>query len=96
MGTIGGVSLANNDPAADIPAAVLALARTVVTTSARSQQTNSQLQLRDRARQGRDHHLGEPSGAQARRLHEVQKTRPSRYAIVGVFVADFGRACGLR
>jgi len=56
MGTIGG-SLANNDPAADYPAAVLALGATVVTKRA------AYMKFRNPA---------------------------SRYAIVGVFVADFG------
>ena len=57
-GTIGG-SLANNDPAADYPAAVLALGATIVTNK-REIAAEALLQgaVRDRAGGGRDHHQG--------------------------------------
>ena len=73
MGTIGG-SLANSDPAADYPAAVLGLGATI-TTNKRKIEADKYLQgpVRDRARAGRAHHLGVVPGAQARGLHEVQE-----------------------
>ena len=57
-GTIGG-SLANNDPAADYPAAVLALGATV----------------RDRAWRRRDHHRYQLSGSKKSRVREVSQSR---------------------
>ena len=58
MGTLGG-SLANSDPAADYPAAVLGLGATI-TTNKRKIEADKFFKglLRDRARAGRAHHLG--------------------------------------
>ncbi len=73
MGTIGG-SLANNDPAADYPAAVLGLGATITTNKRKIEADKFFKGLyRDRARAGRAHHLGDVPGAEARGLHEVQE-----------------------
>ncbi len=70
-GTIGG-SLANNDPAADYPAAALALGATIVTNK-RSLTADAFLQgpVRDRARAGRAHHQGPLPGSREGGLREV-------------------------
>ncbi len=79
MGTIGG-SLANNDPAADYPAGVLGLGATVV--------TNKRKIAADEFFKG----MYETAlGKGAKRAAYMKFKNPaSRYAIVGVFVADFG------
>ena len=65
-GTIGG-SIANNDPAADYPAAVLGLGATIKTnTRTIAGRRVLHRHVRDGARTGRDHHRGElPGAAQA-------------------------------
>lgn len=88
QGTIGG-SLANNDPAADWPAALLALDGVVITDRRRIVAADFLLGLFTTAL--------EPGEL----IHSVEFTRPtrgayvkfkhpaSRFALVGVFVADF-------
>ncbi len=92
-GTIGG-SLANNDPAADYPAAVLALGATIV--------TNAREIAADRFFRG----MFETALAPGELITAVKFPQPlaagyakaqnaaSRYALVGVFVAKF--ASGVR
>jgi carbon-monoxide dehydrogenase medium subunit len=89
MGTMGG-SVANADPAADYPSAVLALNATVVTNRG--------------SHQGEDFFQGmfttalEPGEIITRFLYPIPQRAgyqkfpnpASRYAMVGVFVADFG------
>ena len=92
-GTIGG-SLANNDPAADYPAAVLALGATVMT-----EQTGDPgravlpRHVRDCAGAGRVDHCGEISLPIAAGYAKMPNAA-SRFALVGVFVAKF--ATGVR
>jgi carbon-monoxide dehydrogenase medium subunit len=87
MGTIGG-SIANNDPAADYPAALLGLNATVVTTSRRIPAPKFFENLYQTA-------LGEQELVKAvefpaaRRAAYVKFRHPaSRFALVGVFVAE--------
>ena len=85
-GTIGG-SLANNDPAADYPAAALALGATIKTTAARSRPTTSS---RACSQQRWSRASSSPrwnSRLPRRRPIEKFRNPASRYAIVGVFVA---------
>ena len=86
-GTIGG-SVANNDPAADYPAAVLALGATIVTDTRRSPPTQFFRGMFETALEP-----GEiitavsfpmPSAAGYAKI----QTPASRYALVGVFVAS--------
>ena len=71
-GTIGG-SLANNDPAADYPAAVLALGATIHTDQRTIAADDFFKGLyADRAQRRRGHHRGELPGAREGRLAEVQ------------------------
>ena len=71
MGTIGG-SLANNDPAADYPAAVLGLGATITTNKRKIAADKFFKGLYETALEARrDDHLGFLPGAQARRLREV-------------------------
>ncbi len=72
MGTLGG-SIANNDPAADYPAAVLALNATITTNKGKHEADKFFKGLYETPQAGRDHHFGELPGTQARRVHEVQK-----------------------
>ena len=73
MGTCGG-SIANNDPAADYPAAVLALNATITTNKGKHEADKFFKGMFDTAlKDGRDHHLGHLPGAQARGLHQVQE-----------------------
>jgi carbon-monoxide dehydrogenase medium subunit len=89
LGTLGG-SLANSDPAADYPAAVLALNATVV--------TNKRKIAGDQFFRGLYETALEPGelitavSFQAPRRGAYMKFRnpASRFAIVGVYVADFG------
>ncbi len=93
-GTIGG-SIANNDPAADYPAAVVALNATVRTNKREIAADNFFTGLFETA-------LGEGEIVTAVRFPKVAqanyqkfKNPASRYAIVGVFVAqDPGRGAG--
>ncbi len=89
MGTIGG-SLANSDPAADYPAAVLALNGTVV--------TNKRKIAADQFFKGLYETALEPGELITAVVFQVPKrgaymkfrNPASRFALVGVYVADFG------
>ena len=89
MGTCGG-SIANNDPAADYPAAVLALGATVITNKRKLSAEEFFKGMFTTA-------LGEGEIITAvafpvpkRAAYTKFKNQASRFAIVGVFVADFG------
>ena len=93
-GTIGG-SLANNDPAADYPAAVLALGATIKTNKRVDQggSISSSGMFTTALEQGEIITAVEfpvPEKAAYEKFHNPA----SRYAIVGVFVAK--TACGVR
>ena len=86
-GTIGG-SLANNDPAADYPAAALALGATIVTNKREiAGGAIFQGPVRDRARRRRDHHGRSSSRSPSKAAYQKFRNPASRYAMVGVFVA---------
>ena len=88
-GTIGG-SIANNDPAADYPAAVVALNATCAPTSARSRPTIS-LPACSRPRSNRARSSPRCASRKSRSANYQKFRNPaSRYAIVGVFVAKTG------
>src|SRR6267143_331971 len=89
MGTIGG-SLANNDPAADYPAAVLALSATVATNKRKIAADEFFKGMYETALQ-KGEIITSVSFPVPKRAAYMKFTNPtSRYAIVGVFVADFG------
>ena len=74
-GTIGG-SVANNDPAADYPAAVLALGAKIVTEQARDRRRRFLPgPVHDRARAGRAHRAHRLPGAEARGVREIRASR---------------------
>ena len=86
-GTIGG-SVANNDPAADYPAALLALGATVVTTSREIAADDFFTAMFETALEEgeiiREIHFPKPKRA----AYSKFPNPASRYAIVGVFVAE--------
>jgi carbon-monoxide dehydrogenase medium subunit len=89
MGTIGG-SIANNDPAADYPAALLAMNAIVVTTSRRIAAEDFFRDLYGTALAA-DELVKAVEFPAARRAAYVKFRHPaSRFALVGVFVADTG------
>ena len=89
MGTIGG-SLANNDPAADYPAAVLALGATVVTNKRKIEADKFFKGLYETALEPGELVTSVVFPAPKRAAYQKFKNPASRFAIVGVFVADFG------
>jgi carbon-monoxide dehydrogenase medium subunit len=91
MGTIGG-SLANNDPAADYPAAALGLGATIVTNK-RKLSAEEFFKGMFATALGADEIITAVSfPAPKRAAYTKFKNPASRFAIVGVFVADFGNA----
>jgi carbon-monoxide dehydrogenase medium subunit len=89
MGTLGG-SVANNDPAADYPSAVLALDATVITDRRRIAADAFFLGMFQTALEP-DELITAIEFKVPRRAAYVKYRHPaSRYAIVGVYVADFG------
>ena len=89
MGTIGG-SLANNDPAADYPAGVLGLGATIVTNKRKIGADDFFKDLYETAL-GKGEIITSVSFPIPKRAAYMKFKNPaSRYAIVGVFVADFG------
>src|SRR6266498_1762107 len=89
MGTIGG-SLANNDPAADYPAGVLGLGATIVTNKRKIAADDFFKGLYETAL-GKSEIITQVSFPIPKRAAYMKFKNPaSRYAIVGVFVADFG------
>ena len=89
-GTIGG-SIANNDPAADYPAACLALGATIITTSRKILAEKFFRGLFETAL-GKSEIIIAVSFPIPKRAGYAKFPNPaSRFALVGVFVADFGK-----
>jgi len=89
MGTIGG-SVANNDPAADYPAGLLALGATVVTNRRRILADDFFTGMFETALESGEIVTAVSFPVPTRAAYMKFKNPASRYAIVGVFVADFG------
>jgi carbon-monoxide dehydrogenase medium subunit len=89
MGTIGG-SLANNDPAADYPAAVLGLGATIVTNKRKIEADKFFKGLYETALEPGELITSVSFPAPKRAAYTKFRNPASRFAIVGVFVADFG------
>ena len=89
MGTIGG-SLANNDPAADYPAAVLGLGATITTNKRKIEADKFFKGLYETALEPGELITAVTFPAPKRAAYMKFKNPASRFAMVGVFVADFG------
>ena len=89
MGTMGG-SLANSDPAADYPAAVLALGATITTNKRKIEADDFFKGLYETALEPGELITSVAFPAPKRAAYMKFKNPASRFAIVGVFVADFG------
>lgn len=89
MGTLGG-SVANNDPAADYPAAVLGLGATVTTSKRRIEADKFFTGMYETALEPGEIITAILFPVPKRAGYAKFKNPASRYAIVGVFVADFG------
>jgi len=89
MGTCGG-SIANNDPAADYPAAVLALNATIATNKGKHEADKFFKGLFETALKEGEIITSVTFQAPKRAAYMKFKNPASRFAIVGVFVADFG------
>ena len=89
MGTIGG-SLANDDPAADYPAAVLGLGATVTTNKRKIEADKFFKSLYETALEPAELITSVSFPVPKRAAYMKFKNPASRFAIVGVFVADFG------
>jgi len=89
MGTIGG-ALANSDPAADYPAAVLGLGATIVTNKRRIDGDAFFKGLYETALEAGELITAVEFPVPKRAAYMKFKNPASRFAIVGVFVADFG------
>ena len=89
MGTLGG-SLANNDPAADYPAAVLGLGATVVTNKRKIAADDFFKGMFETALQAGEIITAVSFPVPKRAAYTKFKNQASRFAIVGVFVADTG------
>jgi carbon-monoxide dehydrogenase medium subunit len=89
MGTIGG-SLANSDPAADYPAAVLALGATITTNKRKIEADKFFKGLYETALEPGELITQVAFPAPKRAAYMKFKNPASRFALVGVFVADFG------
>jgi carbon-monoxide dehydrogenase medium subunit len=89
MGTIGG-SLANNDPAADYPAAALGLGATITTNKRKIEADKFFKGLYETALEPGELITSVSFPAPKRAAYMKFKNPASRFAIVGVFVADFG------
>lgn len=87
MGTIGG-SLANNDPAADYSAAVLGLGATVVTNKRKIAADDFFKGMFETALQPGEIITAVSFPVPKRAAYTKFKNQASRFAIVGVFVAD--------
>jgi aerobic carbon-monoxide dehydrogenase medium subunit len=86
-GTIGG-SIANNDPAADYPAACLALGATIVTNKREIAADDFFTGLFETALEADEMILRVAFPAPGRAAYAKFRNPASRYAIVGVFVAE--------
>ena len=91
MGTLGG-SLANSDPAADYPAAVLGLGATITTNKRKIEADRFFTGLYETALEPGELITSVSFPAPKRAAYMKFKNPASRFAIVGVFVADFGSA----
>ena len=91
MGTMGG-SVANNDPAADYPAGVLALGATVITNKRKIEADKFFKGMYETALEQGEIITAISFPIPKRGAYMKFKNPASRYAIVGVFVADFGNA----
>jgi aerobic carbon-monoxide dehydrogenase medium subunit len=89
MGTIGG-SLANSDPAADYPAAVLGLGATITTNKRKIEGDKFFKALYETALEPGELITSVAFPVPKRAAYMKFKNPASRFAIVGVFVADFG------
>jgi carbon-monoxide dehydrogenase medium subunit len=89
MGTLGG-SLANNDPAADYPAAVLGLGATITTNKRKIEADKFFKGLYETALEPGELITQVSFPAPKRAAYMKFKNPASRFAMVGVFVADFG------
>ncbi|HSA72079.1 MAG TPA: xanthine dehydrogenase family protein subunit M [Burkholderiales bacterium] len=89
MGTLGG-SLANSDPAADYPAAVLGLGATITTNKRKIEADKFFKSLYETALEPGELITSVAFPAPKRAAYMKFKNPASRFAIVGVFVADFG------
>src|SRR3954465_1865073 len=89
MGTIGG-SLANKHPAAGYPAAVLGLGATIVTNKRKIEADKFFKGLYETALEPGELITSVSFPAPKRAAYMKFKNPASRFAIVGVFVADFG------
>src|SRR5688572_1100293 len=89
MGTLGG-SLANSDPAADYPAAVLGLGATIVTNKRKIEADKYFKGLFETALEPGELITAATFPAPKRAGYTKFKNPASRFALVGVFVADFG------
>jgi carbon-monoxide dehydrogenase medium subunit len=89
MGTCGG-SIANNDPAADYPAAVLALNATITTNKGKHEADKFFTGMFSTALGAGEIITAVSFQVPKRAAYMKFKNPASRFAIVGVFVADFG------
>jgi len=89
MGTIGG-SLANSDPAADYPAAVVGLGATITTNKRKIDGDKFFKGLFETALEPGEIITQVSFPAPKRAAYMKFKNPASRFAMVGVFVADFG------
>jgi carbon-monoxide dehydrogenase medium subunit len=89
MGTLGG-SLANNDPAADYPAAVLGLGATITTNKRKIEGDKFFKALYETALEPAELITQVSFPVPKRAAYMKFKNPASRFALVGVFVADFG------
>jgi aerobic carbon-monoxide dehydrogenase medium subunit len=89
MGTLGG-ALANNDPAADYPAAVLGLGATITTTKGTHAADKFFKGLFETALKPGEIITSVSFPVPKRAAYMKFKNQASRFAIVGVFVADTG------
>jgi len=89
LGTLGG-SLANNDPAADYPAAVLALNATVITDRRKIPADQFFKGLYETALEPGELITAVSFQAPKRGAYQKFRNPASRFALVGVYVADFG------
>lgn len=89
-GTIGG-SIANNDPAADYPAACLALGATIHTNKRKVEAGDFFTGLFSTALEEGEVIVAVSFPVPARAAYQKFRNPASRYAIVGVFVAKRGR-----
>jgi aerobic carbon-monoxide dehydrogenase medium subunit len=89
MGTIGG-SLANNDPAADYPAAVLGLGATITTSKRKIEADKYFKGLYETALEPGELITSVSFPVPKRAGYMKFRNPASRFALVGVFVADFG------